>query len=447
MVDSKAKMKLGMFVRPCGHHIGSWRHPDAQADAGVNFPHFVQMAQTAERGLFDMLFSADSPTAFTAEPEALHRTHYVAWIEPFSLLVALAGFTKHIGLVCTASTSFEEPYALARRFASLDLISGGRGGWNIVTTGNPAAAANFGDEPHLPKAERYKKAREFADVVRGLWDSWDDDAFVRNRETGVFFDREKMHVLDHHGAYYNVQGPLNVARSPQGQPVIVQAGASDDGRELAAETAEVVFTAHEELDAAKAFYDDVKGRMAKYGRERDDLKIMPGLSVIVAPTRQEAQDKFQSLQDLIHPDIGVAVLSRKMGFDFSGFPVDGPVPPVPSSNVLSSRVDALVEAAQRDNLTIRQLYQKFCSTRGHFSLIGTPADIADQMTEWFEKGAADGFNFIAPYLPGGLDNFVDLVVPELQRRGVYRTHYEGTTLRDNLGLKVPVSRYAKEART
>ncbi len=438
----KDMLKLGFFIRPTGHHIGSWRHPEAQADAGVNLPHFVELAKTAERGLFDMIFSADSPTAFTAEEASLHRTHYVAWIEPFTLLTALATHTTNIGLVCTASTSFEEPYALARRFASLDIVSAGRAGWNVVTTGNPAAAANFGDEPHLPKIERYKKAREFTDVVRGLWDSWDDDAFIRDRETGVFFDRSKMHVLDHHGAYYNVRGPLNVARSPQGQPVIVQAGDSDAGREMAAETAEVMFTANEELDSARAFYADVKSRMGKFGRRPEDLKIMPGLSVIVAKTRQEAQDKFQQLQDLIHPEIGIAVLSRKMGFDFSRYPVDGPVPEIPESDVLSSRVGTLVSAAQRDSLTIRQLYQKFCSTRGHCSLIGTPVDVADQMQAWYEGEAADGFNFIAPWLPGGLDDFVDLVVPELQRRGLYRTAYEGKTLRDNLGLRPPASRYA-----
>ncbi|MBX9738975.1 MAG: LLM class flavin-dependent oxidoreductase [Beijerinckiaceae bacterium] len=445
MADKKKQIKLGFFIRPTGHHIGSWRHPDAQADAGVNFPHFVELAKTAERGLFDMIFSADTPTAFTAEEEHLHRTHYVAWIEPFTLLTALSCHTKNIGLVCTASTSFEEPFAIARRFASLDLVCNGRAGWNVVTTGNPAAAANFSAEPHLPKAERYKKAREFTDIVRGLWDSWDEDAFIRDRESGVFFDRSKMHILNHHGAYYDVRGPLNVARSPQGQPVIVQAGASDDGRDLAAETAEVVFTAHEELGPAREFYADVKGRMAKYGRHPEDLKIMPGLSVIVAKTRQEAQDKFQQLQDLIHPDIGLAVLSRKMGFDFSRFPIDGPVPDVVEGEILSSRVTTLIEVSRRDNLTIRQLYQKFCSTRGHFSLVGTPTDVVDQMAEWFEKGAADGFNFIAPWLPGGLDNFVDLVVPELQRRGLYRTAYEGKTLRDNLGLSVPVSRYAATA--
>lgn len=445
MAERKDKMKLGFFIRPTGHHIGSWRRPDAQADAGVNFPHFVELARTAERGLFDMIFSADSPTAFTAEEGSLHRTHYVAWIEPFTLLTALSTHTTNIGLVCTASTSFEEPYALARRFASLDIVSNGRAGWNVVTTGNPAAAANFGDEPHLPKAERYKKAREFTDVVRGLWDSWDEDAFIRDRESGVFFDRSKMHVLDHRGAYYKVRGPLNVARSPQGHPVIVQAGDSDSGREMAAETAEVMFTAHEEVASAQAFYADVKGRMAKFGRRPEDMKIMPGLSVVVAPSRQEAEDKFQQLQELIHPEIGVAVLSRKMGFDFGAYPVDGPVPEIPESNVLSSRVGALVAVARRDKLTIRQLYQKFCSTRGHCSLVGTPAEIVDRMQEWHEREAADGFNFIAPWLPGGLDDFVELVNPELQRRGLFRTSYEGRTLRENLGLRTPVSRHARGA--
>ena len=435
------KMKLGMFVRPCGHHIASWRHEKAQADAGINFKHFVQMAQTAERGLFDFLFSADSATAWTTDEAGLNRSHYVAWIEPFPLLTALAGFTSKIGLVCTGSTSFEEPYALARRFASLDLISGGRAGWNVVTTANPAVAENFGPEPHLPKLERYRRAHEFVDVVKGLWDSWDEDAFVRDRKAGVFFDWNRMHVLNHHGKYYHARGPLNVARSPQGQPVIVQAGASEDGKELAAETAEVVFTAHETIGGAKAFYEDLKERLGKYGREPQDVKILPGISVTVAPTRQEAQDKFQQLQDLIHPEVGVALLGRRMGFDFSGYPVDGPVPEMPMDAVLSSRVEQMNILARSENLTIRQLYQRFAASRGHFSVVGTPKQVADQMTEWFEDGAADGFNVMAPYLPGGLDDFVELVVPEMQRRGLFKTQYEGATLRDHLGLKRPESRY------
>jgi FMN-dependent oxidoreductase (nitrilotriacetate monooxygenase family) len=428
-------LKLGLFLRPCGHHIAAWRHPQGTPDAGLNHRHFVRIAQTAERGLFDMLFSADSPTAYTAETKGLERSHYVAWIEPFTLLSMLAGVTKNIGLVCTASTSFEEPYAVARRFASLDIVSDGRAGWNVVTTGNPIAAENFSREPHLPKAERYRKAREFLDVVLGLWDSWDTDAFVRDQASGVFFDWSKMRELNHHGAYYDVRGPLNVPRTPQGRPVIVQAGASEDGRELAAETAEVVFTAHETMASAQAFYADLKGRMAAYGRAPDDLKIMPGLFVVTAPTESEARAKFQTLQDLIHPEIGVSLLERKMGVDLSGWDVDGPLPEIPKSAVLSSRVDQMVEAARREGLTIRQLYQRFAASRGHFALVGTPVQVADEMERWFKEGAADGFNFMAPVFPGGLDDFVELVVPQLQRRGLMRTAYDGATLRDNLGLK------------
>ena len=434
---SGEKIRLGMFLRPCGHHLASWRHPEAQADAGENFEHFVRVAKTAERGLFDMLFSADTPTVFTADEDGLERSHYVAWIEPFSLLAALAPHTQNIGLVCTTSTSFEEPYSVARKFASLDIISQGRSGWNVVTTGNPIAAQNYGEEPHLPKIERYRKAREFLDVVTGLWGSWDADAFIRNRETGIFFDSRKMHELNHHGDYYHVRGPLNVPRSPQGRPIIVQAGASEEGKELAAETADVVFTAHETLESAQEFYADLKGRMSKYGRHPDDLKIMPGLFVTVAPTEDEAKKKFQILQDLIHPEIGIALIERKMGISLSGCDIDGPLPTIPPSTVLSSRVDQMVETAKRDGLTIRGLYQRFAASRGHFAIAGSPKQVADHMQLWFEKKAADGFNFMAPIFPGGLEDFVDLVVPELQKRGLFRTRYEGLMLRENLGLRLP----------
>lgn len=436
-------MKLGLFIRPCGHHIASWRHPEAQADAGVNFPHFVEMARTAERGLFDMLFSADSHTVWTASESAIDKVHYVAWMEPYTLLAALSGFTKNIGLVCTASTSFEQPYSVARKFATLDIISGGRAGWNVVTSGNETEALNYGKDPHPPKAVRYKRAREFTDVVRALWDSWDEDAFIRDKETGVFFDRAKMHVLDHRGEHFHVRGPLNVARSPQGQPVIVQAGASDDGRQLAAETAEVVFTAHHVVETAREFYSDVKGRMAAFGRSPDDLKILPGLSVIVAPTQDEADAKFRTLQELLHPELGVALLSRRLGFDLTGYPLDEPLPPLPENAVISSRSDMISSWAKDGAPTLRELYTRFASARGHFSLVGTPATVADAMEEWFTTDACDGFNVLPAYYPGGLDDFVDLVVPELQRRGIYRTAYEGATLRENLGLPRPLSRYAK----
>lgn len=440
------KMKLGLFIRPGGHHIACWRHPRAQADAGVNFPHFVEMAQIAERGLFDMLFSADNHTVWTVSESAIDRVHYSAWMEPYTLLSALSGYTKNIGLVCTASTSFEQPYTVARKFATLDLISGGRSGWNVVTSGNETEAQNFSKEPHLPKAERYKRGREFVEVVRGLWDSWDEDAFIRNKETGIFIDRSKMHELNHHGAFYDVRGPLNVARSPQGQPVVVQAGASDDGRQLAAETAEVVFSASDSVEHAREYYADVKGRMVRHGRAPDDLKVLPGLLVVVAPTREEAQAKFQTLQDLLHPELGLALMSRRLGYDLTGYPLDEPLPPLPENKVVGSRSDMIKGWSGKGAPTLRELYQRFASSRGHSSIVGTPADVADFMENWVATDACDGFNVLPPYFNGGLVDFVDLVVPELQRRGIYRTAYEGTTLRQNMGLPVPTSRYAAATR-
>jgi FMN-dependent oxidoreductase (nitrilotriacetate monooxygenase family) len=435
-------MKLGLFIRPCGHHIAAWRLPQCQADAGVNFPHFVDLARTAERGLFDMLFSADSHTAWTVSESAIERVHYSAWLEPYTLLSALSGYTKNIGLVCTASTSFEQPFSVARKFATLDLISGGRCGWNVVTSGNETEAQNFSRVPHLPKAERYKRGREFVEVVRALWDSWDEDAFLRNKETGVFIDRAKMHELNHHGQFYDVRGPLNVARSPQGQPVIVQAGASDGGRQLAAETAEVVFSAADSIESAREYYSDVKGRMIRLGRWPDSLKVLPGLMVIAAPTRAEADAKFQALQDLLHPELGLALMSRRLGFDLTGYPLDEPLPPLPENKVISSRSDMISAWSKEGAPTLRQLYQRFAASRGHSSIVGTPSDVGDFMEEWFTSGACDGFNILPAHYPGGLNEFVDLVVPELQSRGLFRRAYEGKTLRENLGLSRPVSRYA-----
>ena len=436
------QIKLGMFLRPAGHHLAAWRHPRSQADAGVNFRHFVEIAQTAERGLFDMLFSADSATANAVFSEnGLRRMSYVAWIEPFTLLAALASVTTHIGLACTASTTYEEPFSLARKFASLDHVSGGRAAWNLVTTGNHTAAQNFSRGAHPPKTQRYRRAREFADVVLGLWDSWDDDAFIRDRESGVYFDPGKMHVLGHSGEHFNVMGPLNVARSPQGRPVLVQAGASEEGMELAAETAEVVFAAAPTLEEARSFYSDVKGRMGKFGREADDLKIMPGFFITVARTRQEAQEKHHYLQSLLHPEVGLALLEQRTGLDLAGHDVDGRFPDLPPGEVVSSRATLIRDMAMKDGLTIRQTWERIAGGRGHFDFHGSPVDVADVMEQWFKSGAADGFNIMPPVMPGGLDDFVDLVVPELQKRGLYRKPYEGDTLRDRLGLKRPVSRY------
>jgi FMN-dependent oxidoreductase (nitrilotriacetate monooxygenase family) len=436
-----AEMKLGLFIRPTGHHIASWRHPAAHADANENFNCFIEMAQTAERGLLDMLFSADTNTAWTTEDSALNRQHYSAWLEPFTLLTALAAHTKHIGLVCTRSTSFDQPFTVARMFATLDLISGGRAGVNIVTTGNPRAALNYNQETHLPKTERYAIADEFVEVLKGLWDSWDENAFVRDRATATFFEWDRMHVLNHKGKYFQVEGPLNTPRSPQGRPLIVQAVASEAGRELAAKSADVIFTATQDMAQAQAFYADVKGRLAHYGRQPGDLAIMPGLSVTVAETREEAQAKADELPALIHPDHGRAYLSRRLGHDVTAMDPDKPLPDLSAVDEVGTRSGQMLDMARREGWTLRQLYQHFAATRGHMVLVGTPPDVVDSMQEWFENGACDGFNLIPPMFPGEFDAFVDMVVPELQRRGIYRTAYEGGTLRDRLGLPVPESRY------
>ena len=446
-MSSMRQIKLGLFVRPAGNHIASWRHPDSHADAGANFQRFVEMARTAERGLFDMLFSADTQSAWTAEGEGMRRQHYVAWLEPLGLMSALSGYTRHIGLACTQTTTYDEPYTLARRFATLDLISGGRAAWNVITSGNPTEAQNFGRDVHADKVDRYKRAREFVQVVSGLWDSWDDDAFIRDRDSGIFFDENKMHVLNHRGEHFNVRGPLNVPRSPQGRPVIIQAGSSDAGREMAAESADVVFSAANDIGEARAYYSDLKGRMGRYGRDPDEIKVLPGVAFSVAPTEQEAIKKYEELQDLIHPDIAIGLASRRIGFDLRPFPKDGPLPTPPDkvAGDRSSRSYMMYEVARRENLTIIQLAKRFAAARGHFFVTGSPAMVVDVLEDWFKNGACDGFNMIPPLYPNSLDDFVNLVVPEMQKRGLFRTRYEGKTLRENLGLAHPLSRYADAA--
>ncbi len=438
-------MKLGLFIRPTGHHISSWRHPNAHDDANVNFGRFIEMAQTAERGLFDMLFSADTHTAWTTVDSALNRQHYSAWLEPYTLLSALAPHTHRIGLVCTKSTSFDPPYTVARQFATLDLICGGRSGVNIVTTGNGRSALNYSQEEHKPKAERYEIADEFVDVLLGLWDSWDPDAFIRDKATSTFFAWDKMHMLNHKGKYFQVEGPLNVPRSPQGRPVIVQAGASDAGRELAAKSADVIFGASQSMEMAQAFYADVKSRLAKYGRKPDDLKILPGLSVTVAETEKRAQEKFDELQDLIHPDHGLAFLSRRVGHDFTQMDPDMLVPALEAVDDVGTRSGQMLDLARQKKWTLRQLYQHFAAARGHMVLVGTPDMVANKMEQWFRNSACDGFNIIPSLFPDEFDAFVDLVIPELQSKGIFRQEYEGSTLRDLLGLPQTKSRYSQTA--
>ncbi|MBV8392653.1 MAG: LLM class flavin-dependent oxidoreductase, partial [Alphaproteobacteria bacterium] len=340
----------------------------------------------------------------------------------------------------TASTTFEPAYTIARRFASLDHISEGRAGWNIVTTSNPDAAQNFGMDDQMEHDERYARAREFYDVVTGLWDSWADDAFIRDVESGIYFDPARLHVLNHNGKYLKVKGPLNIARPVQGWPVIVQAGASDSGRQLAAETAEMVFAAGGPIEQGRAFYKDVKSRAARAGRNPDHIKILPGAFVVVGDSLEEAQDKRLRLDSLVSYDSGIAALSIAIGVDARKFDPDAPLPEIPETNQSKSGRERVVALAKREGLTVRQIAGRL-GGYGGLGMLGTPKMIADQMQEWLETEASDGFNVMFPYLPGGLDDFVNKVVPELQRRGIFRTEYEGKTLRENLGLPRPENRF------
>jgi len=437
------QLHLGAFMRPVSIHTAAWRYPGGTPDANFNLKALIAYAQTLERGKFDAFFMADHLAVLNMPMEALKRSATVTSFDPLTLLPALAQHTSHLGLIATASTTFEPAYTIARRFASLDHISGGRAGWNIVTTSNPDAAQNFGMDDQMEHDERYARAREFYDVVTGLWDSWADDAFIRDVESGIYFDPSRLHTLNHDGKYLKVKGPLNIARPIQGWPVIVQAGASDAGRQLAAETAEMVFAAGGPIAAGREFYKDVKSRAAKAGRNPDHLKILPGAFTIIGDSLQEAQDKRLKLDSLVSYDSGIAALSIATGVDARTFDPDGPLPEIPETNQSKSGRERVVALARRENLTVRQIAGRL-GGYGGLAVMGTPQMIADQMQEWLETEASDGFNVMFPYLPGGLDDFVNKVVPELQRRGIFRTEYTGTTLREHLGLPRPDNRFFAE---
>ncbi|UPG73931.1 LLM class flavin-dependent oxidoreductase [Roseomonas gilardii subsp. gilardii] len=434
------QLHLGAFMRPVAIHTGAWRYPGAWPDANFNFAHLRHLARRLEEAKFDAFFMADHLAVLDMPVRALKRSHTVTSFEPFTLLSALAGATERIGLVATASTTFDEPYHIARRFASLDHLSGGRAGWNIVTTANPDAALNFGQDTQMEHDARYDRAREFYDVVTGLWDSFADDAFLRDAESGIYFDPERMHVLDHHGPYLNVRGPLNIARPVQGWPVIVQAGASEAGRQLAAETAEVVFGASPNLEAGKSFYRDVKGRMERLGRDPDHLKILPAAFLVVADSIEEAQAERHRLDSLVHYDSGIASLNGMLGHDVSGYDPDGPLPEIPETNASRSARERMIELARRENLSIRQLAQRAGSYAG-LAFAGTPRSVADEMEQWLVERGSDGFNVMFSWLPGGLEAVVRKLVPELQRRGIFRRDYAGATLREHLGLPRPGNRF------
>ncbi|ACM30375.1 monooxygenase protein [Rhizobium rhizogenes K84] len=417
-------------MQGAGHHVSGWRHPDAEAGS-ENFDLLRRVAQMAEAAKFDMLFLADGLTSgVDAHPSMIAR------FEPLTLLASLAMVTDKIGLAATASTTYGEPYHLARAFASIDHLSHGRAAWNIVTTSYARTAANF-SKSHPEHDERYAVAEEFVDVVRGLWDSWDDDAFRKDKENGVYADPSKVHVLDHKGKYYTVKGPLNIPRSPQGQPVLIQAGSSGPGQDLAARTADIVFTAQQSLDEAQAFYKSLKGRVAGFGRDPDSVAVMPGFLPVIGRTAAEAREKLDVLNRWTDIKSAMPLLEERIGHSLADYDLDGPLPDLPISDQLRSRAELLTELARREKLTIRELALRVAAGRGHHIVLGTPIEIAERMQQWFENRAADGFNVMPPFFPGGLEDFTREVVPILQEKGLFRTEYEGTTLRDHLGIPRP----------
>jgi len=436
MSKPKKKLRLIAFLgMSSGHHAGSWRHPDAGSSTDIDY--IIRLAQKAESGLLDGMFLADGYSGAGSR------------LEPLTKLSAVAAATKHLGLVATAGTVYNEPYLLARQFSSLDHISSGRAAWNIVT-GAGSAAHNFSLAEHPPHSQRYKEAEEFVEVVTQLWDSWEDDAVPADRERGVYVDRNKVHEINYAGQYYSVQGPLNIPRSPQGRPILIQAGSSEPGKELAARTAEAVFTAQQTLEAAQEFYTDLKGRLAKYGRSRDSLLVMPGFAPIIADTEAEAREIEHELNSYVDQKKALDVLSERFTINLNDYPLDAPVPldkarQAEEFNGIQSRHEAVLDPARRGNFTIRDLLYRANGGHGHFTFVGTPLQVADFLEFRLNANAADGFNIMPQLLPSGLDEFVNKVVPELQNRGIFRTEYEGTTFRDNLGLAYPSNQLHRAA--
>jgi FMN-dependent oxidoreductase (nitrilotriacetate monooxygenase family) len=448
MKSTGRKLRFGAFFSVPSCHPTGWRHPEAIAETDLSMKHLIDMARMAERGLLDCLFFQDSvaipgSTATYGGLPFRVKSGRQAHIEPVSAIAALGVITKNIGLISTCTTSYNEPYNVARRFLTIDHISGGRAGWNLVTSQAEDEAVNFGRDQHFEHGIRYERAAEFHDVVVGLWDSWEDDAFLRDKASGQWFDYDKMHILNHHGEYFNVRGPLNVARSPQGRPVVAQAGSSDVGMELAARTADLVFTAQDTIPEGRAFRENMHARMAKYGRGPDEVRIMPGLQPIVGRTMAEAQEKYEELRALVDDGIGIAAVARLAGgVDIFSMDPDGPLPPLKPSNAARARQDRIIAMGKR-GMTIRDIGRVLAMSQTHRVLWGTPQSIADDLHEWLEAGACDGFNLLFAHYPKPLEEWVTLVIPELQRRGLFRTEYESKTFRGNLGVPIPQNRFAK----
>ncbi len=441
-MSNKRQLKLGTIIHGVGGNIAAWRHPEVLTDASVNLDFYKDQAQKSEKAKFDFVFIADG---LHINEKSL--PHFLNRFEPLTILSALASATSRIGLAGTVSTSYSEPFNVARQFASLDQISGGRAGWNVVTSPLEKTALNFNKtvEEHPDHPKRYKIAAEYLQVAKGLWDSWEDDAFVRDKESGVFFDPEKLHPLNHKGEYFSVEGPLNIGRSKQGRPIIIQAGSSEDGKDLAAKEADAVFTGHATLEEAQKFYQDVKSRATAYGRNPDEILILPGIETIIGNTDEEAEQKYQEIANLVTIDQALNYLGRFFEHhDFSQYPLDEPFPELGDlgANSFKSGTDRIKREAKEQNLTLRQVALGSATPRTPF--IGKPQKVADLIQKWFEGRGADGFIFHAS-IPSSLTGFIDDVVPILQDRGLFRTEYESDTLRGNLGLPYPENRYTKEA--
>lgn len=446
--STKKTLHLTAFMRPVSLHTGAWRYPGSYADANFNLGHLKSFIQKLEAAKFDAFFMADHLAVLNMPIDALKRSQTTTSFEPFTLLSALSQVTDKIGLAATASTTYDEPYHIARRFASLDHLSNGRAAWNIVTSSNPDVSKNFGQDELMAHPDRYKRAREVYDVVTGLWDSFDDDAFVRDQASGIYVDPAKMHTLDHKGDELRVRGPLNIARPVQGWPVIVQAGQSDPGRQLAGETAEVVFCSPRDLPSAQALYADIKARAAAAGRNPAHVRILPAAMVVLGDSVADARQKRRRLDSLVHYDSALASLSVALGSDASRFDPDQPLPPeseLPDTNQSKTgRASVLAMAAEEPGLTVRQLALRHGGYAG-LAFVGTPETVAEEMERWLADGGVDGFTVVFPYLPQGLDDVCERLVPELRRRGLFRSEYTGSTLREHLGLPRPPSRYASGA--
>ncbi|WNC13820.1 LLM class flavin-dependent oxidoreductase [Brevibacillus brevis] len=435
-------LHLNLFLSSMGHHEAAWRHPSSKVADILEFSHLQRLAQKAEQAKLDSLFLADR---YATSRKAV-KYGAVSGLEPLTLLSALAVATRRIGLIATVSTSFNEPFNIARRFSSLDHLSNGRAGWNIITSGTDGEAQNFNHERIFEHHARYERAHEFVDVALKLWDSWEADALLQDKSSGIYADNSKVHEINHKGKHFAVRGPLNLPRSPQGRPLLVQAGSSEDGKEFAARYAEAIFTAQQTLADAQAFYADVKSRVVQYGRSPEHVKILPGICPIIGESEAEAKEKEAELHELTHPAYSLLQLSNRIGFDLSSYPLDGPLPELPATEQIAghqSRTQLIRDLAQREDLTIRQLLLRLAGGRGHRTIAGTARQVADELEAWFTQGAADGFNIMPQLTSGGLDDFLDQVVPELQKRGLFRTEYSGRTLRDHYGLPVPPNQFSQ----